>query len=68
MLLPFKFSCTANKAALCTHHYDAGDDKEPTCSPPQPKCGGLHSNHHLNVFNKTVSPCKVEEEYKYPGI
>lgn len=39
----------------CTHHYDAGTDEEPTCSPPQPETETLRAEHHLHVFDKTVS-------------
>lgn len=39
------------------HQYDAGADEEPTCPPPQPETIGFFSNHHLDIFNKTVPAC-----------
>ena len=51
-----------------TNRYDAGADKEPTYSPPQPETEGLFSNHHLNVFNQTVPSCKAWQEQEHEHV
>lgn len=47
----------------CTHHNDAGTDEIPTCFPPQPEEKAPFPNHHLNVFNKTVTSCDAWKEH-----
>ena len=46
-----------------THQDDTGGDEKPARSPPQPENETLFSNHHLNVFNKTVRTCNAWGEY-----